>query len=60
MKLKEFYEKPLKQAIGEMDLVDIKIYPDADGEVQAVLLKYIAPDAGRAPEGSPDENRLWS
>jgi len=59
MKLKEFYEKPLKQAIGEMDLVDIKIYPDADGEVQAVLLKYIAPDAGRAPKDPLTEGRLW-
>lgn len=43
MKLKEIYEKPLKEVVREMNLIDVKIYPDKNGEVQAVLLKYINP-----------------
>ena len=50
MKLKEFYNKPLRQAIGEMNLIDVKIYSDADGEVQAMLLKYTVPYGGQASE----------
>ncbi len=50
MKLNEFYKKTLKPMVDEMNLVDVKIYPDADGEVGAVLLKYMVPYGGRVSE----------
>ncbi len=59
MKTKAFYEKTLKLVVDEMDLVDVKVYPDADGEVQAVLLKYIAPGSGWSPKDPLGEGRVW-
>lgn len=46
MKINELYEKPLKEAIGGMNLADVKIYSDGDRNVQEILLKYTLPALG--------------
>ena len=43
MRQADVHEKAVRQLTNGMNLADIKIYADADGEVQAVLLKYIDP-----------------
>ncbi len=40
MKLNEVYSRPLKEVIAELDLSDMKIHTDEDGDVKAVELKY--------------------
>ena len=66
MRQADVHEKAVRQLTNGMNLADIKIYADADGEVQAVLLKYIDPRYGRekapkdwdphtsAPSGGPE------
>jgi len=40
MKLAELYSKPIKEAMEEMTLVDMKVHTDDAGNVKAVELKY--------------------
>lgn len=40
MKLGELYSKPLHEVLQELNLVDMKVHTDDDGEVKAVELKY--------------------
>lgn len=40
MKLGELYSKPLQEVLQELNLVDMKVHTDDDGEVKAVELKY--------------------
>ena len=66
MKVKELYDSPLKQVVGKMNLIDVKIYSDAEGEVQAVLLKYVPGQNGESEKKLPlpycgqTEEELWS
>lgn len=45
MKLSEFVEKPLSEALKDMELVDSKIHTNDDGVVCTVELKYIVSGA---------------
>lgn len=40
MRLSEFVTKPLGEAIVDLNLVDVKIHTDSNGNVAAVELKY--------------------
>lgn len=40
MKLGELYSKPLQEVLQELNLVDMKLYTDDDGEITAIELKY--------------------
>ncbi len=40
MKLGELYSKPLQEVLQELNLVDMKVHTDDDGEVKAAELKY--------------------
>lgn len=51
MKLGEFMQKPLSEALAEMNLIDSKVHTDAEGNVQAVELKYRPTDV--VPENKP-------
>ena len=42
MRQTDVYEKAVRQLTSGMNLVDIKVYADEDGEVEAVLLKYLS------------------
>lgn len=50
MRQADVYEKAVRQLTSGMNLVDIKVYADEDGEVEAVLLKYMDPKYGKARE----------
>jgi hypothetical protein len=49
MKLAEFMQKPLLEALLEMNLVDAKIHTNNSGNVVAIELKY-------SPTGETAEN----
>lgn len=59
MKLKELYERPLKQIVEEMNLIDIKVYPGEGGEVNEILLKYAAAHTSQTPKRVSDEEQMW-
>lgn len=40
MKLIEVYTKPLKEVIEQLNLTDMKVHTDDDGEVRSIELKY--------------------
>lgn len=40
MKLNDVYTKPLKDVVEELDLTDMKVHTDDDGEVRSIELKY--------------------
>lgn len=40
MKLNNVYTKPLKDVIEELNLTDMKVHTDDDGEVRSIELKY--------------------
>ena len=40
MKLNEVYSKPLKEVIEMLELSDMKVHTDDDGNVKAIELKY--------------------
>lgn len=50
MRQADVYEKAVRQLTSGMNLVDIKVYADEDGEVEAVLLKYMDPKYGKTRE----------
>lgn len=41
MKLTELYNKPLIEALKELELTDMKIHSDERGAIKALELKYI-------------------
>lgn len=49
MKLSEVYSKPLKEVIENLELSDIKVHSDDNGNVKAIELKYTE-KAPKAPE----------
>lgn len=40
MKLNDVYTKPLKDVVEELNLTDMKVHTDDDGEVRSIELKY--------------------
>lgn len=40
MKLNDVYTKPLKDVVEELNLTDMKVHADYDGEVRFIELKY--------------------
>lgn len=53
MKLNEVYSKSLKDAIEELELSDMKVHTDQDGNVKAIELKYTEKKAEAEPKKSP-------
>ncbi len=45
MKLNEVYNSPIKDVIETMNLVDIKVHSNDEGNVCAIELKYVAAEA---------------
>lgn len=41
MKLNEVYNKPIKEVVETMELLDMKVHTDDTGNVRAIELKYI-------------------
>lgn len=54
MKLNELYSKPLKEVVEGLELADVKVHPDEEGNVRAVELKYMEKKGGAQgePKGS--------
>ena len=50
MKLNEFYNLPLKEALEKMDLAEMKVHTDDGGSIKAIELKYIYGNQKREPE----------
>lgn len=46
MKLTELYNKPLIEALKELELTDMKIHPDERGAIKALELKYTEKNEG--------------
>lgn len=40
MKLNEFYEKPIKEVVDGMEMVDLKVHTDDAGNVHSVEVKF--------------------
>lgn len=40
MKLSEFMAQPLSEALSKLDMTDIKVHTNDDGEVKSIELKY--------------------
>lgn len=40
MKLKDVYNKPMKEVIEALELSDMKVHTDDDGNVMTIELKY--------------------
>ena len=40
MKLNKFYTQSLQESLQELELIDLKVHTDDDGNVKAVELKY--------------------
>ena len=55
MRQADIHEKAVRQLTNGMNLADIKVYADEDGEVEAVLLKYIDPKYGKTGGGHGPE-----
>lgn len=45
MKLNDVYTKPLKDVVEELNLTDMKVHADYDGEVRSIELKYEPQDS---------------
>lgn len=56
MTLAEFMEKPLKEALQELSLVDSKVHTNDAGQVIAVELKYKDPSYKEKLIASPRLN----
>lgn len=54
MKLNEFMEKPLGEALREMNLIDCNVHTDDTGAVRAVELKYRPYENVKAATVDPD------
>lgn len=55
MKLNEVYNRPLKEVLENMTMVDMKVHTDDCGEVRAVELKY-ASEPGPVSEAGDKKN----
>lgn len=51
MKLNEVYCSPLKEVIEKLELSDMKVHSDDNGNVKAIELKYTE----KAPEKAPEK-----
>lgn len=56
MKLSTFLEKPISEAVKDLNLVDTKIHTDEEGNVCAIEMKYRpqpepVPTSGSKPRG---------
>lgn len=40
MKLNKFYTQSLQESLQELELIDLKVHTDDDGNAKAVELKY--------------------
>lgn len=56
MKLNEVYSNPVKEVISKMDLSDMKIHADDEGNVRAIELKYTE----KAPEPKEQAHHPWA
>lgn len=54
MKLNDVYTKPLKDVVEELNLTDMKVHTDDDGEVRSIELKY-EPNNRRHPADADEE-----
>ena len=54
MKLSEVYSRPLKEIIEELELSNMEVHSDEDGNIKAIELKYTEKKA----EPKPKTN-LW-
>ena len=45
MKLCEVYGSPIKEVVEAMNLVDVKIHSNDEGDVAAIELKYVCTEA---------------
>lgn len=58
MKLREFVTKPLGEAIAELNLVDVKVHTDREGNVEAVELKYV-PESEEKTTADKGGDQIW-
>lgn len=57
MKLSEVYSRPLKEIIEELELSNMEVHSDEDGNVKAIELKYTE----KKPEPEPKAtNHPWA
>ena len=54
MKLSEVYSRPLKEIIEELELSNMEVHSDEDGNVKAIELKYTEKKAEPIPK-----TNLW-
>lgn len=40
MTLKDIYSKPLSQILEQLDMVDLKVHSDTNGNINAIEIKY--------------------
>ena len=53
MKLNEFMAQPLSDALAKMDMIDIKVHTNDEGEVRAVEIKYDDKNAKKSIPSGP-------
>ena len=53
MKLCEIYSKPLKEVIEKMELSDMKVHADDNGNVKAIELKYTEKEPEKEVKNNP-------
>lgn len=53
MKLNEVYSKPLKEVIEKMDLSDMKVHTDDNGNVKSIELKYTPAELDKPIQTNP-------
>lgn len=56
MTLSDFMQKPLSEAVADMELVESKFHTDDNGQLQAVELKYRPKDFTPAATPTPKQN----
>lgn len=47
MKLNDLHKMSIKDALDNMDLVDMKVHTDDEGEIKALEIKYVPVPAAR-------------
>lgn len=57
MKLNDICTKPLKEVMDNMNLTDVKVHTDNDGNVRAIELKY--EPANESNSDVPNCKKLW-
>lgn len=56
MKLNDIYSKPLREVIETLNLSEMKVHTDDDGNIKAVELKYTE----KEPESKKETNHPWA